>query len=232
MMQWLANNSVAIIWFFAVVHLLVFAALWMKHRRHKARLRRFLDNILRHTRGAGDDDDRTVDEAIEGFLHDIRNLLDNHPEQIPELRQRVEEKDELKKYVVKDWFETLYNAARTFIQAYPLMGILGTVLAIGVGMNAPRIEPPAPAAPAAVVAAPAPAAPAHNGSASNIVSNFRNAIWSTVWGLIFGVLFMVGNSLVERRFERLEQYNQEVRDVVRETRRSLTRAGASGGGVA
>jgi biopolymer transport protein ExbB/TolQ len=141
------------------------------------------------------------------FLQDIRHVLAD-PQATVQLSRRLAIKDEAKKYLVKNWFETFYNAARTFIEAYPLMGILGTVLAIGVGLNATGLN--------------------SDEAATRIVGDFKNAIWSTVWGLIFGVSFLVLNSVLEPSFERLTEHRKAVRDVIQTAKQTLFRRESTG----
>ena len=161
-MHWLSNHSVDFIILLAGVHVLLFGFLCLYRLREVRRLRSYLLDVLgTRFRRTSDDPDRTVDEAIDSFFHDVHDVLAGRPQQERhELCERLLTKDEDRKYLRKRWFETLYSIARTMIEAYPLAGILGTVLAIGVGLEAPRMSLLSPAgAPAAQVAT-APRTPA------------------------------------------------------------------------
>lgn len=232
-MHWLSNHSVDFIILLAAVHVLLFGFLCLYRLREVRRLRSYLLDVLgTRFRRTSDDPDRTVDEAIDSFFHDVHDVLAGRPvQERRELCERLLTKDEDRKYLRKRWFETLYSIARTMIEAYPLAGILGTVLAIGVGLEAPRMSlltPPA-GAPAAQVAT-APAVPTDSDdargvdvirAAQNIVEQFKNAIWSTVYGLGFGLIFMLFNAAVEPGFERLSEHQSAVRETIRTAKKLL-----------
>ncbi|MEO2034190.1 MAG: MotA/TolQ/ExbB proton channel family protein, partial [Planctomycetaceae bacterium] len=99
--------------------------------------------------------------------------------------------------------KTAGNVARTMIEAYPLAGVLGTILAIGSALQSPESA-------ADVV-----------GTMSGIVSRFGDAIWSTFCGLFAAIILMFVNSMLETRFERLTQSRIHVRDMVARAKREL-----------
>jgi len=245
-MLWLSNHSVAGIILLAGVHVLLFAFLCIYRGREVLRLRSYLVNVLgARFRRTSEDPDRTVDEVIDSFFHDVRDVLGTRPTgERRELCERLLTKDEDRKYLRKKWFETLYSIARTMIEAYPLAGILGTVLAIGVGLETPRMDALSAAAAPRAQTAPAEAsraaAPARDGAAvkrgidaisaaQNIVDQFKNAIWSTVYGLGFGLIFMLFNSAVEPSFDRLIEHQTAVREAIRTAKNVL--AGESDAGI-
>ena len=90
------------------------------------------------SRRSDHDPTHTVDERIDTFIADIREVIQNpqSPGESRKLYERIVSKDELRRYLQGTKFETWYNVARTGIEIYPLLGIIGTVLAIGLGLNA------------------------------------------------------------------------------------------------
>jgi biopolymer transport protein ExbB/TolQ len=110
--------------------------------------------------------------------------------------------DEKRRYLSSMFFETSYNICRTMIEAYPLLGVLGTILAIGAALQT-----------------------GDGGSASAsvgvIVSRFGDAIWSTFAGLTAAVLLMFLNSALEPRFQRLAENRGNVRKTVAHAKREL-----------
>ena len=79
------------------------------------------------------------------------------------LKDRIYVLDERRDYLNSMSFEKWTNMARTVIEVYPLLGILGTILA---------------------VAAALPALEANDADAmTDIMRLFGAAIWSTIWGL-------------------------------------------------
>ena len=88
-----------------------------------------------------------------------------------------------------------------------LLGVLGTILAIGAALQQP--------------------AEALGGSSGVevIVSRFGEAIWSTFAGLVAGILLMFVNSLVEPAFLRLSENRLHVREMVSRVKHELILAG-------
>jgi biopolymer transport protein ExbB len=101
------------------------------------------------------------------------------------------------------FFETSYNICRTMIEAYPLLGVLGTILAIGAALQSGD-------------------GASASSSVSVIVSRFGDAIWSTFAGLSAAVVLMFLNSAVEPRFRRLAENRQNVRETVARAKRELS----------
>jgi len=87
------------------------------------------------------------------------------------------------------------------IEAYPLAGVLGTMLAIGAALNA---ETPDEAA-----------------SVSLVVQRFGQAIWSSFAGLIAAIILMFINSWLEPSFNRLSEDRRLVRETVGRAKREL-----------
>lgn len=147
-------------------------------------------------------------EQIDAFLADVNDVI-NHPEQSGErqaLLQRMNILDERRGYLQSMFFETVYNLARNMIDAYPLMGVLGTILAIGAALQQPE------------------AAASATGGVELIVERFGEAIWSTFAGLVAGILLMLVNSLVEPAFLRLSENRSQVREMVARVKRELVLA--------
>jgi len=232
-MRWLSDNSVSIIICVAVVHFLFFLGLWWRHGKILKGLSVKLRNTLPSDKPL-DDEMRSLDGTIECYLHDLREIIlggDGAAVRKVWEQLRILVKD--KRHLHTGPFETVYNVVRDMIQAYPLMGILGTVLAIGVGLSSGH--PDAAAAPgttpaAAVRSVDAPAGEAAvNGAAGDIIKDFKNAIWSTVWGLIFGLGFMGVNAALEPSFTRLVEHRANVRNILLEANRAVSMRADTGG---
>jgi biopolymer transport protein ExbB/TolQ len=112
--------------------------------------------------------------------------------------------DERRRYLHSLFFETVYNIARTMIEAYPLAGVLGTILAIGTAI---QMGGDAAGGTSAV---------------NQIVSQFGNAIWSTFAGLTAAILLMFINSWLETPFGRLSENRTHVREMVARAKRELS----------
>lgn len=147
-----------------------------------------------------------LSDQIEAFLADIKDILDDPSKKAERqaLWQRMKILDEERRYLQSQSFETSYNVCRTMIEAYPMAGILGTILAIGAalqdGQNAND--------PTTTVSA--------------IVQYFGNSIWATFAGLTAAITLMFLNSLVEPRFHRLAENRLHVRETITRAKREMS----------
>lgn len=146
-------------------------------------------------------------DQLDAFLADVKDVFDD-PQRSSErqaLYQRMRILDEERRYLQSQSFETFYNVCRTMIEAYPLAGVLGTILAIGAALQV------APADQGATVGA--------------IVRSFGDAIWSTFAGLVAAMWLMFTNSLCEPGFRRLSESRLQVRETVARAKRELALSG-------
>ena len=89
------------------------------------------------------------------------------------------------------------------IEAYPLAGVLGTILAIGSALQADK-------------------AAEASATLAGIVGSFGDAIWSTFAGLTAAILLMFINSMLETGFFRLNSNRDHVREMVARAKRELS----------
>jgi biopolymer transport protein ExbB len=154
-----------------------------------------------------------LSDQIEAFLADIKDVLDDPTKQTERtsLWQRMKILDEERRYLQSQAFETSYNVCRTMIEAYPMAGILGTILAIGSALqDGQQAKDPTT-------------------TVSAIVQYFGNSIWATFAGLIAAITLMFINSLVETRFYRLGENREHVRETITRAKREMafSQGGAS-----
>lgn len=200
-----AVSTTVIVAAFAV-HLCVFFVLSVWARRD---LRNIASCLFDFTRGLSHqsmlDATAHLSDQIDAFLADVNDVLDDRTRGRDRrtLLTRMRVLDEKRRYLNSMLFETLYNIARTMIEAYPLAGVLGTILAIGSALQRD-------------------AAAAADRSVSAIVSRFGDAIWSTFAGLVAAILLMFLNSLVETGFQRLAENRRHVRETVARVKRELS----------
>ena len=190
----------------ATLHLCVFVVLWMWYRRDLRAIAGCLDDFtrgLQHRSVLGRAS--PLINQIDAFVADVNDVVSD-PARSSDRQvclQRMHILDERRSYLDSLAFETTGNVTRTMIEAYPLAGVLGTILAIGSALQSPD---------SAVDVA---------GTMSGIVSRFGDAIWSTFCGLFAAILLMFINSMLETRFERLTQSRLHVRDMVAGAKREL-----------
>jgi biopolymer transport protein ExbB/TolQ len=205
LLERLSSLSTMVIVAAFVVHLCVFALLYFWARRD---LRNIASSLFDFTRGLGHqsmlDSTTHLSDQIDAFLADVNDVLDDPTRQKDRvaLLGRMRILDEKRRYLNSMFFETSYNIARTMIEAYPLAGVLGTILAIGSALQRD-------------------AADAVQSGVNTIVSRFGDAIWSTFAGLTAAILLMFLNSLVETGFGRLAENRRHVRETVARAKREL-----------
>lgn len=192
-------------------HLFFFFVLWVWSRRDLRGIASSLDDFTRGLKHRSLlDSTGHLSDQIEAFLADVNETIEPgaNPTDRKVLSERVHILDEKRRYLNSHFFETCYNICRTMIEAYPLAGVLGTILAMGAALQANT--------------------GAENGSAiSSIVSHFGDAIWSTFAGLAAAILLMFINSILETSFLGLVENRQHVRDTVVRAKRELAFAEGS-----
>jgi hypothetical protein len=228
-MQWIVDHFYLFILALGTAHLCLLTGLWVARRRRARDLSFYLFNLVKHFSTSPDQHPGgTVHEQIDSFIADIREVIHDKERSGDrgKLYYRLMVKDESKRDIQGTKLETYYNVARTGIEAYPLLGILGTIFAIALGLNTPRhsiaVAPAPPATQSLVngdsagtVSADAPTdddLPAATSGA--IIRNFANSIWSTASGIGFAIILMVANAFIEPGFDRLVTHRRNVREAI------------------
>jgi len=204
-LQFFSSMSTPVITIAALFHLLYFSFL----RSWCARdLRVIAGTLDDYTRGLKH---RSVLERgvplttqIDAFVQDVNDVLSDgsRSEDRSECLRRMQILDEKRRYLESLSFETATHVARTMIEAYPLSGVLGTVLAIGSALQTD--------------------AAAQSASTVNVVmERFGDSIWSTFAGLFAAIVLMFVNSILEIRFSRLTDSRTHVREMVARAKREL-----------
>ena len=193
------------------VHIVFFIFLWTWARRDLRNIASSLADFTRELRHRSILDSTShLSDQIEAFLADVNEVLsdESRKQERESLLRRMNILDEKRKYLHSVFFETCYNLGRTMIEAYPLAGILGTILAIGAALQVDSAEA---------------------GIGVNvIVRKFGDAIWSTFAGLTAAILLMFLNSLMEPTFNRLSENRVHVRDTIAHAKRELSMHAAGG----
>jgi biopolymer transport protein ExbB/TolQ len=191
-----------------IVHLVVFVMLWMAYRHNLRAIAQTLDDFTRGLKHRSVlDRSLPLSDQIEAFLTDVKDALDipARSAERQELSVRMSILDEKRRYLHAMRFETIYNVWRSMIEAYPMAGILGTVLAIGAALQADQ---------------------SGNATVTAIVRNFGESIWATFSGLCAAVILIFLNSWIEPAFVRLSEDRDHVRDMVARAKRELALSAA------
>ena len=204
-LQFFSSLSTPTIAVCAFLHVLFFAVLRMWYLRDLKLIAGTLDD---YTRGLkfrsvlGRSSPLTT--QIDAFVQDVNDVLSDssRSEDRTECLRRMHILDEKRRYLESLSFETCANSAKTMIEAYPLAGVLGTVLAIGSALQADAVSN----APATV---------------NVVMERFGDSIWSTFTGLFAAILLMFINSVLEIRFSRLTDSRTHVREMVARAKREL-----------
>lgn len=200
----LSGYSAPFIIIVAVLHFLAYMWLVRWSRRDLRRMAGDFDAFTRELKHRSVlDRSHGVASQIDAFLADVREVLDD-PQRKAErqtLATRVRILDEERRYLQSQSFETCYTVCRTMIEAYPLAGVLGTILAIGAALQSGQGNSAK--------------------TVSDIVRNFGDSVWATFAGLSAAIFFMFLNSLVETRFNRLTEMRGQIRDTIARAKREL-----------
>ncbi len=187
------------------LHLLLFFVLWVWSKRD---FRVIASSLFDFTKGLKNqsllDANSHLGDQIEVFLADVNDVLDDPTRGTDRhaLLTRMQVLDEKRRYLQSMSFDTVYNSARTMIEAYPLAGVLGTMLAIGAALNTK--------------------AGGQAASVAQVVERFGEAIWCSFAGLISAIILMFINSWLEPSFNRLSEDRKLVRETVGRAKRELT----------
>lgn len=210
-LEYVSGLSTVVIAGFALLHVLLFFVLWSWHRKDLRVIVGSLDDFTRDLKHRSVlSRTSPLTNQIDAFVQDINDVLNDASRRDDRVRclQRIHILDEKRSYLDSLSFETISNMARTMIEAYPLAGVLGTILAIGSALQNGGT------------------ADAASATMTGIVSRFGDAIWSTFAGLSAAMLLMFINSLLEPRFARLTTCRTHVRDMVARAKRELGLAAA------
>lgn len=202
----LSALSTLVIAIACAMHVMLFVVLRIWSRRDLRAIAGCLDDFTRGLKHRSLlDMTGHLSDQIEAFIADVNDVLEDPSRKADRkvLLERMNVLDEKRRYLSSLFFETTYNMCRTMIEAYPLAGVLGTILAIGAAL---QTVPDAEAASAV----------------GSIVSRFGDAIWSTFAGLTAAIFLMFINSLVEPGFARLSENRRHVRDMVAHAKRELS----------
>lgn len=204
-LQFLSGLSTPVIAVCALLHLLFFAILRQWCNRDLKMIAGTLDDYTRGLKYRSVlDRSAPLTTQIDAFVQDVNDVLSDgsRAEDRTECLRRMHILDEKRRYLESLSFETAAHSARTMIEAYPLSGVLGTVLAIGAALQADATSKSA-------------------ATVNVVMERFGDSIWATFAGLFAAILLMFINSILEIRFTRLTDSRTHVRDMVARAKREL-----------
>lgn len=192
-----------LIFLLGAIHLLAFFYLRYWAGRDVRALAQMLERFTANFRHRSRMDWRGhLTDQIDAFVEDVREAMED-PVDRERIRDRISILDEQRSYLESYRFESVWNVTRSGIEIYPLLGVLGTILALWLAMRESSTD-------ASTIAV--------------IVERFGLAIDSTFAGLAVAILLMVVHSFYETLFARLTENRHAVRNLVIQVKRDLIAA--------
>lgn len=188
----LSNSMVAFILVVAVIEAMLYITLFGMAASQTHHLYRSLRSMMKGIRKLPVlGQRRTIHDEISVLL-DTAEILKraqapNYRKLLLNIGVQDSRKIELKTYNLERWS----NVANAIVQAFPLLGIFGTILALGQSMQSTGAD------------------------ISGIMKAFTNAIDTTMLGLAFAVIYMLVDAFFQAKSARLRQETDKYRDVMR-----------------
>jgi len=197
----------------ALIHGIAYAVLLRRASRQRERLLAWLEKTVKMFRRSSVPTGRSLDEQVDLFIADVRDVLGDESRSADQagLRDRLATKDEDRPYLGRQT-ENLYNVLRAGCEAYPLLGILGTILSMAAAFQSGRGGASDSDADAAAQAME---------TIGNITFAFQDAIWSTAAGLTFALVFLMVNASTEENLSTLVDQQRHVHETIRAAKTQL-----------
>ncbi len=184
-LYFLSSLMVYVILIAAVLEVGLYIRLKGEIRSRSAIMVDSLRNILKGVEGTPDyDSTKSVHDEIGAILHFIGQMKTDNSPQYAKVLANAQKQDERKLGFGSFRIETMANVGAAMVQIFPLLGILGTILAIAESA-AGSISESGVLDPAAVT------------------SSFSVAMDTTILGIFFGIIFMLVDSTFQARVTEL-----------------------------
>lgn len=189
--SWMTNNIFFIIYGLAIVEVYLVISIFTHMRKHELVLLDVSDNLLKGFTDAPDkDSSQHTHEKIQAAIQFVTNKMHANPEVQKQFQNNAVRINERSFYARTFKIETYASVMVTLVQVFPLLGILGTVLAIAQTAFQGQID------------------------ASNLSSAFVLAMDTTILGIAFSILFMIIESTFQPKIERIMTESQEYRRIL------------------
>lgn len=189
----LTDHIFLIMYVFAVVEIYLVANVYLMIKRQEERLLDAADNLLKGFQDAPDrDSSRHTHETIQASLQFIDKKIAVDKDARESFKQNAGRVVERPAYGRHFKIEIFASVMSTLVQVFPLLGILGTILAIA----ATAFEPGSQI------------------DAASISSAFVLAMDTTILGITFSIFFMVIESTFQPKIERVITESNEYRRIL------------------
>ncbi len=189
----LTNNIFSIIFIFAIIETFLVINIFMMMRRHETVLLDVSDNLLKGFKDAPDKDSlMSPHEKIEGTLDWIRNKISLDPGSKAFFAKNANSIGQRSFFTKHYKLEIFASLMSTLVQVFPLLGILGTILAIAQS----AIEGGGDLDVAALSSA------------------FVLAMDTTILGIGFSIIFMLVESTFQPKIERVINESGDYKQII------------------
>ncbi|MBU1238116.1 MotA/TolQ/ExbB proton channel family protein [Myxococcota bacterium] len=199
---WLSKYMLYIIFLFALIEVYLFWRLRVHYTQLSTRLQDSLTNMLKGIDEIADkDSSRKIHDNIDVLLDSLKTVKLGSEKGQKKLRENIVKEDQKKLDKKNHDFDVHKNVVSSGVQIFPLLGILGTIMAIGnsvAGSNATT-------------------------NIDVIVRAFIMAIDTTILGILFGIIFMVIDAVFQAKSNRLSEEIEKYRDITRFSRMEVGR---------
>lgn len=191
--NFLTDNIFVIIYGFLAVEIYLVGAIFFMLRKHEIALLDIADNLIKGFRDAPDKDSSlSVHEKIQGTLQFVTNKISSQPELIKDFAKNASKISERPFYNRHYKIEIFASVMSTMVQIFPLLGILGTILAIAQTAMQPGQQI----------------------DVSALSNAFVIAMDTTILGISFSIIFMVIESTFQPKIDRVIVESHELRKVI------------------
>lgn len=191
--NFITQNIFPIIYLFAAVEIYLVIAVFFMMRKHEQLLLDVADNLLKGFSDAPDkDSSQTNNERIRATLDYIQQKITTNTEFKKHFTQNASKISQRPIYSRHYKMEIFASVMSTLVQVFPLLGILGTILAI------------------------AQTAFQNGGSVdvSSLSNAFVLAMDTTILGISFSIVFMVIESTLQPKIERVINESMDYKRII------------------
>jgi len=191
--NFLTEHIFFIIYGFAAIEVYLVASIFFLLKKHEMILLDVADNLLKGFRDAPDkDSSQFVHEKIQGALEFITNKISSNPEIKKDFAKNASKISERPFYNRHYRIEIFASVMSTLVQIFPLLGILGTILAIAQTnmQNGMQMD------------------------VSTLSNAFVLAMDTTILGISFSIIFMVIESTFQPKIDRVIYESSEFRKLI------------------
>jgi len=189
--NFITNNIFPIIFIFAIVETFLIVRMIIMMKKHESVLLDVSDNLLKGFRDAPDkDSEQMINERIQASLEYIHRKIKEDPSCKSDFAKNANKIIQRPLYVRHYRIEIYSSIMSTLVQIFPLLGILGTILAIAQTSVGGQID------------------------ASKLSQAFVLAMDTTILGIAFSILFMVIESALQPKVDRVINESNDFKQIV------------------